>query len=66
MANVNKRDSDSKKHKTVINVRTSFSSGGDKEKHTRAFHAAGLAGKSTGRHTLRPEVSRASLPTANG
>lgn len=33
MANMNKRDSDSKKHKTVINVRTPLSSGGDKDTH---------------------------------
>lgn len=33
MANVNKRDSDSKKHKTVINVRTPLFPGGDKDTH---------------------------------
>lgn len=33
MANTNKRDSDSKKHKTVINVRALLSPGGDKDAH---------------------------------
>lgn len=43
MANMNKRDSDSKKYKTVINVRTPLSSGGDKDTrvHTGTLIAKG-------------------------
>lgn len=43
MDSVNKRGSDSKKHKTVINVRTPLSSGGDKDTrvHTGTLIAKG-------------------------
>lgn len=49
MANMNKRDSDSKTHKTVINVRASLFSG-KRQRHT-CVHTAVLRAKSARRNT---------------